>query len=105
MALRRQAIRVCGVAQRFNGSATINDLPATTWVLPTPPIRQGLTLSHYNDDPDSDGTEFQIDALTVETCARVRPGQGWRAPPTQAGGPTTPEQDAARVCALSWQAP
>ena len=35
-------------------------------VLPTRPIRHGLTLSLYYDDPDGNNMEFQIDTMTAE---------------------------------------
>jgi hypothetical protein len=35
-------------------------------ILPTRPIRHGLTLSLYYDDPDGNNMEFQVDTLTTE---------------------------------------
>lgn len=35
-------------------------------VLPTRPIRHGLTLSLYYDDPDGNNMEFQVDTMTTE---------------------------------------
>jgi catechol-2,3-dioxygenase len=35
-------------------------------VLPTRPIRHGLTLSLYYDDPDGNNMEFQVDTMTTK---------------------------------------
>lgn len=44
-------------------------------ILPVRPIRHGLTLSMYYQDPDGNGQEFQIDLLDEEAAAEYMAGE------------------------------
>ena len=59
-------------------------------VLPTRPIRHGLTLSLYYDDPDGNSMEFQIDTMTPEQANAFMAGPAFDKNPV--GEPFDPEE-------------
>ncbi len=63
-------------------------------VLPAAPIRHGLTLSLYYQDPDGNMMEFQIDALDPQASDEFMRGPAFAANPV--GEPFDPEELAAR---------
>jgi 3-hydroxy-9,10-secoandrosta-1,3,5(10)-triene-9,17-dione monooxygenase len=63
-------------------------------VLPTAPIRHGLTLSLYYQDPDGNRMEFQIDALDPQASDEFMRGPAFAANPV--GEPFDPEELVAR---------
>jgi len=64
-------------------------------VMPTRPIRHGLTLSLYYHDPDGNGLEFQIDLLEAEDANEFMSGPAFAANPI--GEPFDPEALAVRL--------
>ena len=63
-------------------------------VLPAQPIRHGLTLSLYYQDPDANMMEFQVDLLDMKAADEFMRGPAFGANPV--GEPFDPEQLAAR---------
>jgi catechol-2,3-dioxygenase len=50
-------------------------------VLPTHPIRHGLTLSLYYDDPDGNSMEFQVDTMSPDQANAFMAGPVYNANP------------------------
>ena len=63
-------------------------------VLPAVPIRHGLTLSLYYQDPDGNMMEFQIDLMDIKGADEFMRGPAFAANPV--GEPFDPEKLAAR---------
>ena len=97
--------------KRPNNAAGVNHL-AYTWngldelvdtykrlksqgVKPWRPIRHGLTLSLYYQDPDSNGLEFQIDLMESQAANDFMKGAAFAKNPI--GEPFDPDELAARV--------
>lgn len=59
-------------------------------VMPSRPIRHGLTLSLYYDDPDGNSMEFQIDTMTPEQANAFMAGSAFDKNPV--GEPFDPEE-------------
>lgn len=59
-------------------------------VMPSRPIRHGLTLSLYYDDPDGNSMEFQIDTMTPERANAFMAGSAFDKNPV--GEPFDPEE-------------
>ena len=64
-------------------------------VMPSRPIRHGLTLSLYYRDPDGNGLEFQIDLMGTEAANEFMSGPAFAANPI--GEPFDPDALAARL--------
>lgn len=64
-------------------------------VMPSRPIRHGLTLSLYYRDPDGNGLEFQIDLMRPEDANEFMSGPAFAANPI--GEPFDPDALAARL--------
>jgi hypothetical protein len=64
-------------------------------IMPTRPIRHGLTLSLYYRDPDGNGLEFQIDLMEAKAANEFMSGPAFAANPV--GEPFDPEALAARL--------
>lgn len=63
-------------------------------VLPVRPIRHGLTLSLYYEDPDANRMEFQIDLMDLKTASDFMGSRTFAANPI--GEPFDPEELVAR---------
>jgi catechol 2,3-dioxygenase-like lactoylglutathione lyase family enzyme len=64
-------------------------------VMPSRPIRHGLTLSLYYRDPDGNGLEFQIDLMGAEDANEFMSGPAFAANPI--GEPFDPDALVARL--------
>ena len=66
-------------------------------VMPTRPIRHGLTLSLYYRDPDGNGLEFQIDLMEAKDANEFMSGPAFAANPI--GEPFRPGSSGGAACA------